>query len=63
MSAGQVPAARCGGDLDVHVRGGATDEEVAAVVAALQVRQRGEPTTSRFERWRRERLQVLRDNR
>jgi hypothetical protein len=49
--------------LDVRVRGAATAEELAAVIAALQVRQRREPDTSRFERWRRQRQEVLRDNR
>jgi Acyl-CoA carboxylase epsilon subunit len=50
-------------ELDVQVRGAATAEEVAALVAALHLRQRRERDTSRFERWRRERQQVLRDNR
>lgn len=49
--------------LDVEVRGGATAEEIAALLAALQVRQRRESDGSRFERWRRQRQEVLRDNR
>ncbi|MDT4918671.1 MAG: hypothetical protein QOI15_514 [Pseudonocardiales bacterium] len=50
-------------ELDVQVRGAATDEEVAAVVAALQARMRRESAGSRFEQWRRQRQRVLRDNR
>lgn len=49
--------------LDLQVRGGATAEEVAAVVAALQEWQRRETDTSRFERWRRQRQEMLRENR
>ena len=49
--------------LDVRVRGGATAEELAAIVAALQARQRRVTDTSRFEQWRRQRIEVLRDNR
>jgi hypothetical protein len=50
-------------DLDVRVRGTATAEEIAAVVAALHVRQQRDRDTSRFERWRRDRQRALRDNR
>jgi anthranilate phosphoribosyltransferase len=49
-------------DLDVQVRGAATEEEVAAVLAALRARQGGESAASRFAQWRRQRQQVLRDN-
>jgi hypothetical protein len=49
-------------EAELQVRGGATAEEVAAIVAALQ-RQRREPVASRLEQWRRLRQQVLRDNR
>jgi hypothetical protein len=48
---------------DLDVRGPATAEELAAVVAALEIRQRRESDSSRFERWRRQRQAVLRDNR
>jgi hypothetical protein len=50
-------------ELDVQVRGRASAEELAAVVAALQTRQHRERDLSRFERWRRQRQEVLRDNR
>jgi hypothetical protein len=49
--------------VGMRVRGGATDEELAAVVAALQMRQRRASGSSRFEQWRRQRQEVLRDNR
>jgi Acyl-CoA carboxylase epsilon subunit len=49
--------------MDVQVRGHATAEELAAIVAALQTRQRREPAPSRLEQWRRLRQEVLRDNR
>ena len=48
---------------DVQVRGGATAEELAAIVAALQARQQRMTDTSRFEQWRRQRIEALRDNR
>jgi hypothetical protein len=48
---------------DLDVRGTATAEELAAVVAALEIRQRRESGNARFERWRRQRQEVLRDNR
>jgi hypothetical protein len=48
--------------LDLQVRGAATDEEVAAVVAALQARRTRESPASRFAQWRRLRQTVLRDN-
>jgi hypothetical protein len=47
---------------DVQVRGGASEDEVAAIVAALQARQLRESVASRLDRWRRQRQQVLRDN-
>jgi anthranilate phosphoribosyltransferase len=47
---------------DVQVNGEATPEEVAAILAALHARQRRESDASRFERWRRQRQEVLRDN-
>jgi hypothetical protein len=50
-------------ELDVKVRGQATAEELAAVVAALRARRGRESATSRFEQWRRQRQEVLRDNR
>jgi anthranilate phosphoribosyltransferase len=49
-------------ELDVQVHGAATDEEVAAVLAALRVRGERESAGSRFEQWRRQRQRVLRDN-
>ena len=49
--------------LDLRVRGDVTAEELAAIVAALQARQRRAPAVSRLEEWRRLRQQVLRDNR
>jgi hypothetical protein len=48
---------------DLDVRGTATAEELAAVVAALEIQQLRESGNSRFERWRRQRQEVLRDNR
>lgn len=48
---------------DLDVRGSATAEELAAVIAALEIRQQRESDNSRFERWRRQRQEVLRDNR
>jgi hypothetical protein len=51
------------GAVEVRVSGAATPEDVAAIVATLQLRRATEPPTSRFERWRRQRLAVLRDNR
>jgi Acyl-CoA carboxylase epsilon subunit len=47
---------------DIRVRGNATVEEVAAIVASLQARERPTNTPNRFEQWRRQRLAVLRDN-
>jgi len=49
--------------FDVHVRGNASEEEIAAVVAALQARVQFESAASRFEQWRRQRQRALRDNR
>jgi hypothetical protein len=50
-------------EAELQVRGGATAEELAAMVAALRARHRREPAASRLEQWRRLRQQVLRDNR
>jgi len=51
-------------DLQVQVRGGAaTAEELAAIVAALQVQRTRQPDTRRFEQWRRQRVAALRGNR
>lgn len=47
----------------IEVRGTATPEELAAVLAALRVRERRTRPESRYEQWRRERLAALRDNR
>ena len=47
---------------DVQVRGGASEEEIAAVVAALHARQQLESAASRFAQWRRQRQQLLRNN-
>jgi hypothetical protein len=47
----------------LEVRGPATPEELAAVLAALRLREREPEPESRYERWRRERLAALRDNR
>jgi len=47
----------------VQVRGAATPEEIAAVLAALQRQNRAAEAGSTFERWRRQRQDVLRDNR
>jgi hypothetical protein len=50
-------------DEDVRVRGIATAEEVAAVLAALRTRERrAESPQTRYERWRRQRVAALRDN-
>jgi hypothetical protein len=46
----------------VCVHGPATPDEVAAVLAALQLRERRAGPAKRFEQWRRQRLAVLRDN-
>ncbi len=48
---------------DVQVCGAATPDEVAAVLAALGSRERAAARESCYERWRRERLAALRDNR
>jgi hypothetical protein len=48
---------------DVHVRGNATAEEIAAVIASLHARERPAEDVERFEQWRRVRLAALRDNR
>jgi anthranilate phosphoribosyltransferase len=48
---------------DVHVRGAATPEEIAAVLAALRERERQDEKLTRYERWRRDRIRALRDNR
>lgn len=48
---------------DVQVRGAATAEDRAAIVAALQAQQSRQAEVTRFARWRRQRLAVLRDNR
>lgn len=51
-------------DAGVQVYGGATAEEVAAILAALQLRA-GQVvvTEDRFGRWRRQRQELVRDNR
>jgi hypothetical protein len=48
---------------DLEVRGAATPEELAAVLAALRLRERPGEAPSRFEQWRRERIRALGDNR
>ena len=48
---------------DVHVRGAATPDEIAAVLAALREREQDAARESRYERWRRDRIAALRDNR
>jgi hypothetical protein len=48
---------------DVQVRGSATPDEVAAVLAALRSRERQDERSSHYERWRRDRIKALRDNR
>jgi hypothetical protein len=48
---------------DVEVRGAATADEIAAVLAALRSRERATAKESRYEQWRRERIRALRDNR
>jgi hypothetical protein len=50
-------------DHGVEVRSPATPEEIAAVLAALQLHNRSAESDSTFERWRRQRQEVLRDNR
>jgi hypothetical protein len=47
---------------DVQVRGPATAEEIAAVLAALRIREASERPASRYEQWRRDRLAALRDS-
>jgi len=46
----------------VRVRGNATAEEIAAVLAAITRRERRDAASDRFEQWRRERIAALRDN-
>jgi hypothetical protein len=48
---------------ELEVRGAPTPEEVAAVLAALRLHRRPDERRSRYERWRRERLAALRNNR
>lgn len=48
---------------DVRVRGGATAEELAALFAALRIREARPRRADRFEQWRRQRQAVLRENR
>ena len=48
---------------DVDVRGAATPDEIAAVLAALRLREQQLTPLRRYEQWRRERIQALRDNR
>jgi hypothetical protein len=49
---------------DVRVIGSATPEDVAAILAALRLREAPlDPPRARYEQWRRQRLAVLRDNR
>jgi hypothetical protein len=43
-----------------EVRGGATAEEVAAVLAALDEQARRRPELDRYEQWRARRLEALR---
>ncbi len=50
-------------EQSVEVRGAATPEEVAAVLAALPQRSRATVTDDRFARWRRQRQDLVRDNR
>jgi hypothetical protein len=45
---------------DVVVRGAATPDEIAAVVAALQAREQAAADGDRYERWRRQRLSAIR---
>jgi anthranilate phosphoribosyltransferase len=45
---------------DVVVRGTATNEEIAAVLAALHTREPQPSTVSAYERWRRGRIAALR---
>lgn len=44
---------------DVHVRGGATHEELAAVLALVSQADRGE-VLDHYDRWRQGRLKALR---
>jgi hypothetical protein len=62
----EVPGLEVPG-LEVTVRGGATAEEIAAVLEVLLVRRRGltgglvsDSGADRYERWRRGRLAALR---
>lgn len=47
---------------DVDVRGAATPDEIAAVLAALRLREQQMAPRLRYEQWRRERIRALRDN-
>jgi hypothetical protein len=49
-------------DPAVQVRGAATPDEIAAVLAALQLRARSRRAADRLEQWRRLRQQALREN-
>jgi hypothetical protein len=44
----------------VEVHGPATTEEIAAVLAALQLAERPRDLRNRYEQWRRERIRALR---
>jgi hypothetical protein len=50
---------------DIRVRGFATDDEIAAVLAALVERRHASrsPQPTSYERWRRQRLAALRRDR
>ncbi|HKC29810.1 MAG TPA: acyl-CoA carboxylase epsilon subunit [Jatrophihabitans sp.] len=47
---------------EILVRGAATREEIAALLAALAARDGRVAPISRFEQWRRQRRKVLREN-
>jgi Acyl-CoA carboxylase epsilon subunit len=49
-------------DDELDVRGAATPDEIAAVLAALRVREQQLAPRRRYEQWRRERIRALRDN-
>jgi hypothetical protein len=47
------------GDREIEVRGGASVEEIAAVVAAISVRQTPRSEPGNYELWRRQRIAAL----
>lgn len=51
------------GEQGVQVRGPATAEEVAAVLAALRLAERPRDLRSKYEQWRRVRIRALGNNR